>query len=328
MFRVGIAGAGGIANSHARGLTAVDGAQLVAVYDVDAARSAELAAAYDTQVSATLDELIAGCDAVFVCAWTAAHREVVDRVAAAGRAVFCEKPLAPTLAQAQLMSEVVETAGVVNQVGLPLRWAPGFAVLRQLLADPANGRLLSATMHTEMAVRERALAGWRRDVSLAGGGVLLEVGFHDIDLLEWLVGPMESLAVTTSPGQYPGIEDAASVSIGFAGGAVGALVTVWHEAPGHGPARRLHIVCEHAQYLMDGPARLTVSGRGERQLDDAELSEMARQQSLPTDPHTAFVDAARAGKPATPNFADALRVHTLMDAAYRSAAERGAGVPV
>jgi predicted dehydrogenase len=55
---------------------------------------------------------------------------------------------------------------------------------------------------------------------------------------------------------------------------------------------------------------------------------MARQQSLPTDPHTAFVDAARAGKPATPNFADALRVHTLMDAAYRSAAERGAGVPV
>jgi predicted dehydrogenase len=79
---------------------------------------------------------------------------------------------------------------------------------------------------------------------------------------------------------------------------------------------------------MDGPAQLTVSGRGERQLNDAELSEMARQQGLPTDPHTAFVRAAEAGRPATPSFADALRVHTLMDAAYRSAAERGAGVPV
>lgn len=323
MLRVGIVGAGGIARSHLAALRSVADVQVVAVHDVDRSAAMKLAYSCDADVPETLDDLLAACDAVFVCTWTAAHREIVEAAAAAGRAIFCEKPLAPDLAEARAMAAAVSSAGVVNQVGLPLRWVPGFAVLRHLLADPANGNVLSVTLHTQMGVRRSVLTGWRRDVARAGGGVLLEVGFHDIDLLEWLVGPATMLSVSTRSGHYQGIEDAASVGLTFAGGAVGSLVTAWHEAPSAEPARRLHVVCEHAQYVVVGGSQLTVSGPGERSqvLDAPQLAEVAAKQGLRTDPHAAFARSVRAGEPATPGFPDAIRVHELMDAAYRSAAE-------
>lgn len=323
MLRIGIVGAGGIARSHVRALKSVDDVQVSSVYDVDRSSAAELAGSCEADVSSTLEDLISACDAVFVCTWTAAHREIVQRAAAAGLAIFCEKPLAPGLAEARVMAETVAAAGVVNQVGLPLRWLPAFAVLRELIADPANGKLLSVTLQTQMAIRESALSGWRRDVERAGGGVLIEVGFHDLDLLEWLLGPMQTLSVSTCPGEHPGIEDAASVSMEFADHAVGAFVATWHDAPSGHPARRLHVICEHTQFLVDGTSQLTISGPGERHLvlEGPDLAEMAKRRGLATDPHTAFAQAAAAGKSATPDFAAAIRVHEVMETAYRSAAE-------
>ncbi|HVX45358.1 MAG TPA: Gfo/Idh/MocA family oxidoreductase, partial [Mycobacteriales bacterium] len=264
MLRVGIVGAGGISRSHLAGLRSVAEVEVAAIHDVDRSAAMSLAASCDADVAGSVADLIAACDAVFVCTWTAAHREIVEAAAAAGRAVFCEKPLAPTLAGAQAMAAAVSSAGVVNQVGLPLRWQAGFAVLRDMVADPANGNVLSVTLHTQMAVRKSVVTGWRRDFARAGGGVLIEVGFHDLDLLEWLFGPVSMLSMSTRPGRYQGIEDAASVGMGFANGAVGSLVAAWHEAPSAHPSRRLHVVCEHAQYLVDGGSQLTVSGPGER----------------------------------------------------------------
>lgn len=334
--RIGIVGAGANAAGHARALARVPGARVTAVHDVDASRAAELAARCEATVAPQVSEVLEACDAVFVCTWTAAHAEIVRQAAAAGRAIFCEKPLAPDLDRASAMTDAVTAAGVTAQVGLPLRWRPVFAVLRHWLADPANGRVLVASLHSEMPNRSRTLGGWRGDLALAGGGMLLEVGFHDLDLLTWLLGPAQSLAartIVTDPDR--GLEDGAALAMTFDGGAVGSLAAVWHDAPHRHQARHLRVVCENAHFeveLEHQVCLLRARGPGERQreLDAEDLAREADEHLLPTDPEAAFVRAVREGRPATPDLADALAIHALIDTAYRSAAspgDRGADRP-
>ena len=324
MTRIGIVGAGRMARHHADALLALPDVRVTSVYDPDQARGAELARDCDATACTSLEDLVAGNDAVFVCSWTGAHREAVEIAARAGLAIFCEKPLAPSAEEARAMLEAVRRHGVRHQVGLPLRWVPGYAVLRALLAE-AGDRVLSVTMHTQMGNRD-AQSGWRGDLTLAGGGVLLEVGFHDLDLLEWVVGPVASLRASVAPGRVPGIEDAASVSFSYESGAIGSLVISWHDrqlpAP---PARVLWIVCENSQYLLEGHSRLLTFGPGSEKLvlDETELAAAATKRGLPTNAHQAFVRLAGGGRGAVPTFDDAMRVHTLVDRVYGSARRDG-----
>lgn len=330
--RVGMVGAGRMAAVHASAFRSVAGADLVAVHDVDPERAAALARTSGAAAVPTIDDLVEECDAVLVCTWTSEHEAAVARAVTAGRAVFCEKPLAPSLARARSLTEVVRTAGVVNQVGLPLRWSPTFAVLRHLLADPGNGQILTATLHSEAPGRDGFAASWRGDVTKSGGGMLVEVGFHDIDLLEWLIAPADSVSAFVRPGAREGIEDGAAVTLRFGGGAVGALVTVWHDIPRRPQTRALSIVCENARFLVDAGTTwsLQVTGPGRRDLtlDAGELERRAVGLGLPIDAHGAFVRAVEDRVDATPSLADGLRVHQVIDAAYRSASRDGATVAV
>lgn len=336
--RIGIVGTGGIARAHANALVRVPDVEIGGVYDVDDARAKEFAAAYGTTALPSDEAVIEGADAVYVCTWTAAHQSVVEHAAAAGRPVFCEKPLAPNLAAARAMGEAVTKAGVVNQVGLPLRWRPEFLLLRQLLADPANGQILTATLHSEIPTRAAVRSSWRGDPVLAGGGMLIEVGFHDLDLLQWLVAPIRGMGAQTvaagpsapagDPSQPNPIEDGAALALSFTGGAIGSLVAVWHDVVGRKQTRGLQVVCEYAHYSLElgGPVRrLVATGPGDRNLvvDGERFDAMVAELGHPTDPDGAFVRAVQRGEPAVPTrptITDAVDVHLLIDAAYRAAA--------
>lgn len=327
MIRIGIVGAGDKARDHVDALLASRDARVTSVYDIDQVRCGELAHHCGAVVCASLEELVAANDAVFVCSWTGAHRAAVEAAAGAGLAIFCEKPLAPTLEEAQAMVDAVRRRGVAHQVGLPLRWVPGYGVLRALLAEAAD-RVLSVTMHTQMGLRQTLRSTWREDLARAGGGVLLEVGFHDLDLLEWVVGPVASLRSSVAWGRLRGIEDAAAVSVSYESGAVGALVIAWHDRrKSELPSRELRIVCENSQYVLEGDSRLRRFGPGRDQmvLGAAELREAAMERGLRTNAHEAFVRLAGGGDEAVPNFDDAMRVHALVDIAYASARREGGG---
>ncbi len=132
--RVGFLGGGFIAHYHGKMLhtSGVDAA-LACVYDPDAAHAESFAAASGARVVASEDELLSSVDAVYVCTWTAEHPRLVAEVAARGLPVFCEKPLAVGVEGARAMVDAVESAGVVNQVGLVLRDSPDFLLLRHLV---------------------------------------------------------------------------------------------------------------------------------------------------------------------------------------------------
>ena len=122
--RLGFIGAGLIALAHARNLSPVAGAEIGPVHDLDPARAHRLAleAGGKAFVAGSAESVIAECDAVYVCTWTAAHAIPVMAAAEAGRAVFCEKPLAVDRATVddQALIEIGETrSSITARLGEP-----------------------------------------------------------------------------------------------------------------------------------------------------------------------------------------------------------------
>ncbi len=337
--RLGFLGAGLIGRYHAHSLrTAGADAAIVAVYDPDEARARELAAAHGAAVLEDPDAVIDAADAVYVCTWTAEHLPLVARIAAAGKAVFCEKPLATNLADARAMVALVQEAGVTNQVGLVLRSVPGFALLRQLLRDPAAGRVSTVVFRDdqELPVGNYYGSTWRADKDKAGAGTLLEHSIHDLDLLEWLCGPVAVLSAhRDNLHGHDGIEDTVSVSFRFASGGTGVLCSTWHDLPGRVSSRRFELFCERARFEAEGNAAEAVRWEYRAgEVQEAAGYEVQREAALARgaafggNADAAFVAAVATGAPADPDFGVVLRAHELVDAVYRSADAGGAPIEV
>ena len=149
MIRIGLVGCGHIGTVHSYAIKQLVDAGLVdaaltATYDTDPGRAARVAAHHDARPAASLAELVDAVDAVWVCTWTAAHLEAVSAAADAGRAVFCEKPLAPTLEACERVAAALER--VPHQVGLVLRHTPVFTRAAALIGSGRYGRPLATTL--------------------------------------------------------------------------------------------------------------------------------------------------------------------------------------
>lgn len=340
--RLGFLGAGLIGRYHAGSLrNGGADATIVAVHDPDRGRAEAFAAQFGTNDAPTavldeVDEVIERSDALYVCTWTSAHHELVRRAAAAGKAVFCEKPLATTLAEAEDMVRLVESAGVVNQVGLVLRSVPGFALLREMLRDPAVGRLSTVIFRDdqELPVGNYYGSTWRADRTKAGAGTLLEHSIHDLDLLEWMCGPVEVVSAhRDNLHGHDGIEDTVSVSFRFRAGGTGVLCSTWHDLPDRVSSRRFELFTERCRFEAEGNAAESL--RWERRAGELEEANGYAAQTrraealgvrLPGNADVAFVDAVRTGSPASPDFRVVLRAHQLVDAIYRSCDAGGAAI--
>jgi len=340
--RIGILGAGFIARYHAMQLRLIaEPNEIVAVYDPDVDRARGFVEDEGGVVAGSIDEVIAASDAVIVCTWTAAHLDAVRRVAHGGLPVFCEKPLGRDLAEATELVEVVERSGVMNMVGLVLRTSPALAAVRSLVHDDRSGAVVNVIFRDDQYLPTQGMyaSTWRGDATLAGSGTLLEHSIHDVDILEWLLGDVASVAAQSSHVHgLDGIEDSVSVLLRFASGATGTLSSVWHDVLSRPSQRRIEIFCERALVTLEGdlfgPVRYQTSD-DELVLDGDELIEWltGRGVALETSEQdfVVAVREARAGAvPASlsPDVRDALRAHVLVDAVYRSARDGGAPVSI
>jgi predicted dehydrogenase len=330
-IRVGFFGAGFISDLHVWFLSecGIDH-QIVAVHDPDTDRAEAFAEAHGARAVAE-DELLDLVDAVYVCTWTSEHPRLVSLAADAGRAVFCEKPLAFDADAAASMAAAVEAAGVVNQVGLVLRFMPPFRFLRRLLADERAGEILAVVFRDDqyLPVQGQYASVWRGDPTRAGAGTLLEHSIHDVDLLAWLLGPVRAVSATTREVHaIAGIEDVVAARLDFECGTLVTLTSVWHDMLERPSDRhvevfgeRLHVVVEHD---LLGPVRWRFAGQDEQCLDFEGLRRAAHDAGDHDDnPATVFLRAVRDGTSAAPDFAAAMPAHRLVDALYASAADDG-----
>jgi predicted dehydrogenase len=352
--QVGIIGAGLIGQFHSRGvhgltkLGLVD-ATYVAVCDREIERAKKFARIANLDLAtADAEELIASpsVNTVYICTPTAEHNELVLHAAATGKHVFCEKPLARTLAGAQEMYNAVQSAGVRHQVGLILRHSPVFTVLKDLIADPSLGRLMTINFRDDQAfpIQGHYASDWRGDVAIAGGGTLIEHSIHDLDLLTWLAGDVEGIqAQTRNYRGREGIEDLASVVLNFASGATAQLTSVWHDIRERASGRLLEVFFERGYFSVDqdffgsisyetnttqGPATISDQEVRQRYLDIVGLDKDVFDEALGkySLEDYFFLQALVEDRDPNPGFDVALRAHELVDAAYCSAEEGGRNV--
>jgi myo-inositol 2-dehydrogenase / D-chiro-inositol 1-dehydrogenase len=348
MIRIGIVGCGHIATVHSFALRQLGDAGLidarvVATFDAEPGRAAELARHHDARPCGQLDDLVADVDVVWVCTWTAAHAEAVCAAGAQARAVFCEKPLAPTLVDAEHLAGVL--GRVPHQVGLVLRHAPVFCAAADLVAEGRYGRPLAAVLRDDQyfPIQGFYASAWRADVDKAGGGTLLEHSIHDVDVLRWVLGPAvgeprEVAARTASMFGHPGIDDATTVTFRYGDGATATIVSVWHQILTRGSRRRFEVFCEDALLWTDddylGPLHVEtrhgeelVESSPPPWIDRFEVAEaLAKPLAQYAEPSKAFLDAlARDGARARgyPDVGVAITAHRLVDRAYQSAGEGG-----
>ncbi len=335
--RVGFVGAGFIAQVHAYqlGRCGTDH-EVVGVYDLDTEKAAALGAWQKCPVMSSVDEVIAASDAVIICTWTSEHPAILSAVVGAGKAVLCEKPLAVDLATATEMARWVESSGVINSVGLVLRSTPAICALRELVNDPDVGRVMNVVFRDDQYIPIQGMyrSDWRADPARSGAGALIEHSIHDLDIMEWLFGPIVSISAVTSEFHgLSGIEDSVSALVRFQGGHSATLTSVWHDVLSRTSQRRIEVFCERALITLEGDDEgpLTwerTDGDGTNttgSIDGTTMEPWLHQRNaMPALLEESFLAAVAAGGPsASPTIAEALRAHVLVDAAYRSAATDG-----
>ncbi len=348
MIRIGLVGCGHIGTVHSYAIKQLVDAGLVdaaltATYDTDRERAARVAAHHDARPAASLAELVEGVDAVWVCTWTAAHLEAVSAAADAGRAIFCEKPLAPTLEACERVAAALER--VPHQVGLVLRHAPVFARAAELVGSGRYGRPLATTLRDDQYFPIQGQYGstWRKDVAAAGGGTLIEHSIHDVDILRWLLGdPVTVAAHTANRFGYAGIDDIVAMTMTYADGSAAQLTSVWHQVLSRESSRRLEVFCEGAYLWTEddylGPLHVQTSEGAE--VVESPLPEWAERLAVPevyakavaayATPTKEFLDALTAGGGTAvghPSAATALAAHRIVARAYAlRGPRRGSGI--
>ena len=252
MLRIGLIGCGHIGTVHSFALRQLaDGglidADITATFDTDPERALKLAEPNHAVPAKSLGALLDAVDVAWICTWTDGHLPAVEAAVARDLPVFCEKPLAPNLADCRRIAELL--AGVPHQVGLVLRHAPVFGNLARIVHSGRFGKPMALILLDDQYFPIQGMYGstWRADVGKAGGGTLIEHSIHDLDVINWVMGRPDSVSAhTASIFGYPGIDDSSALRLAYPGGATASLVSVWHQVTSRPSTRRLELFCEHA----------------------------------------------------------------------------------
>ncbi|MDT7551902.1 MAG: myo-inositol 2-dehydrogenase / D-chiro-inositol 1-dehydrogenase [Pseudonocardiales bacterium] len=305
---VALVGSGRMGSFHGAALARqIPGARLVAVADPAPGAAQRLAAdlgadqAYTDPAEAFADPAV---DAVVIAAPARFHADLVVAAAAAGKGVFCEKPMALSLADADRAIDAARAAGVVLQVGFNRRFAPDWQAARALLDDGRLGtpRLLRSVTRDP---------GGFDPAKVAPGTIFNETLIHDFDALRFLNPGAEAVEVYATADalvepawRERGLLDTAVVTVKFDNGAVGVAEACFEAAYGYDV--RGEVLGSGGMATMGDGRRtgMVFSGAAGRLVDtvrgDQELLAAAYVAEL-----AAFVDAVRAGTPAVVDGEDA-----------------------
>jgi predicted dehydrogenase len=225
------------AEFRAKALRELPGVEIVAIADEDADRGKAAAQRFevDTFVPDWRD-LVArdDVDIVMVHSENARHAEQVVAAAEAGKHVFCEKPIATTVADARAMAEAVRAAGVDGTAAFVSRFSKEADRAKRIVESGVLGRILLTRSLIGLAgIAEIGcppdMTAWMVDPVLGGGGAWIDEGSHGIDLLRWLVGDIAEISAFTANRAKPDLdgEDIAVATLRYADGGLGEIATVW-----------------------------------------------------------------------------------------------------
>ncbi|HEX9003674.1 MAG TPA: Gfo/Idh/MocA family oxidoreductase [Blastocatellia bacterium] len=254
----GIVGGGMIGAVQAAAIGQINGAQLVAVCGRDEQRTAEFAAKFGATSYTSYDEFLKHPDLqiVNVCTPSGVRAELGIKAAEAGKHVLAEKPIEINLERADALIAACDKAGVKLGVIFQSRFLPAVRRIKQAIDEGRLGKLMigDAFVKWYRAPEYYAPGTWRGTLSLDGGGALINQAIHTVDLLRWMMGPVETAFAMKAALRYPHIEaeDTLAGVVRFENGALGSIQAATSAKPGF--KRRLEISGERGTVILDGDA--------------------------------------------------------------------------
>ena len=336
-LKVGIIGAGGIANAHAVGWQRSEPrGELIALADVSPERAQYLSDQYTNgraRVYQTMDALLADPDvaAVDICLPHHLHTEAIVASARAGKAILCEKPLCTNLEDAAAIADALRTSGVSFMAAHNQLFQPSLIEARRLLSSGILGRpflirSIEAFQHRGFRLGQVPLHmrsgespwAWRTDPLRMGGGEVLDTGWHGTYRLLALADdrPVEVTAMLERFFvQDLTTEDTGVLTVRFASGAIGQMITSW--AFGTLDGLHFEVAAEHGS-IAGGSNQIVHQLHG--------WPEPAVRPVQPShtfsDEIAQFLDVLQNGDDNPAPFEQSARALQLTLAAYRAAEER------
>lgn len=300
----GIVGFGWVAQDFAMPAILAAGHRLVAVHDTGPV-AADAARRSGATWHETLDGLLAdpAVEAVYVATPNRAHGPVVDAAVSASKPVLCEKPMAATLEQAEAMAEAVRRAGVLYGTAFDQRHHPAHRAIRDALQAGRVGRVTAVRItYACWLPPDWSPTGtgdnWRVDQECAGGGALMDLAPHGIDLTDFLLDePISSVTAMTQRRVHDYPVDDGAIVIGSTASGVLVSLSIAYNHPDALPRRRLEIVGTAGMILAEDTMGQDAGGqvtcvdartgcRTDLMVPDLDVSPFTRQMA-------AFSDAVR-----------------------------------
>ncbi len=287
----GVIGSGGIARRRTipEGIVPAANASLVAVYDPNTAANTEIAAKFGATPMSSIEQLLAAeIDAVYIASPVQAHQPQVLACAKAGKHVLCEKPLGKTVAEAEEAIAACRKAGVQLGTAFMMRFQTQHQAAAKMIQEGRLGNPVYA--RAQLSCWYPPIEGaWRQDPTTGGGGSLMDMGGHCIDLLEMFFGNVTqvSCCIGNTVHGYRS-EDSAVATLFFENGAL-ATVDTFFCIPDAGSKNVLELYGSKGSILAQGTIGQGPAGRmvafleGEDRAYDAQQARAA-DQGLTIDP--------------------------------------------
>ncbi len=330
----GVIASGGIARRRTipEGILAARNAELAAVFGRNKKTNAAVARQFGARAVESLDELLSlDLDAVYVASPNHAHLEQTRLAAAAGKHVFCEKPLGVNVAEARRMVHVCRKAGVNLGTAFMMRYHSQHLAALRLIQDGRLGKPVYARAQLSCWYPPLRRA-WRQIPILSGGGALMDLAGHCIDLLEMFFGPVASLScmINHTIHRYA-TEDSGATLLRFKSGAL-ATVDTFFCIRDHSSKNRLELYGSRGSILAQDTIGQGSDGKMVAFLEDSGNRYDAKQARnsgegiiiAPKPVNTyraeieAFSQALLDGRDTKESALQGLRSQVILEACYRS----------
>ncbi|MDR8390063.1 Gfo/Idh/MocA family oxidoreductase [Aliifodinibius sp. S!AR15-10] len=333
-YGIGIVGCGNISNTHAEAIKRTKRGKLVSAYSRTRQTIRAFAKEYDITAFTSYDDFLAdtALDVVAICTPTGTHLDYARAAAKAGKHVIVEKPIEVSIQRGKSLINSCETNGVKLAVIYQSRFIDDVTRMRQLVKQQKLGKIVMASASVKWFRSQEYYSdsSWRGTYKLDGGGVVINQSIHTVDLLQWVMGRIDSIAAFKGTFTHGDIEaeDNAVACLKFRNGAIGVFEASTSIDPPQD--RQIEINGTKGTLLLKGDRLHTMLDDQTEVSDESDSTESAGAASplagMTFQHHKkqydAILEAFFHDKVPTVSGAESLRSLAIVEALYKAADEQ------
>ncbi len=313
-LRLGLIGAGAIAQTYFQSLPATPEVKLEAVVDIRPEAAQAAAEAFSCKAFSSYKELASAelCDAVVICTPPDTHPDIAAWFLERGVHVLCEKPLAMSLEHARTMFDAAEASDALLTMASKFRFVEDIVKAKSLMDSGMIGEVIQ--FENAFTARVDMHRRWNADPMISGGGVLIDNGTHSVDIMRYFLGPLKEIQVIEGKRvQDIPVEDTVRLYARSAAGVMGNIDLSWsinkelpHFVSIYGAEGTIIVGWKESRYRRASDKTWTVFGNGYDKVQ-AFASQLRN-----------FTAAVRGREPLRVTLRDALASVEVIDKAYEA----------